>query len=182
VLLGLGGAGIVHLLRATRPALKLDIVEIDGAVVALARQHFGYLARPGEQAFVQDAARFAKRPEQAGRHDLVMVDCFGESFIPPALLTAEFFRDVRGLLSPRGVLVANLWSTHPRHEAIVRQYGKFYPHIWLVPGRSSGNSILVASPNPLPDQATMIKRAHDLDSRSLVPFKVLPHAMRMRRP
>jgi len=181
VLLGLGGAGIAKLLRAANPSLKLDVVEIDQAVVTLAKRYFGYAPRPGERAYVEDAAVFVTRAEQKGRHDLVFVDCFGESFIPPSLLTNAFFKSVNGLLSPRGVVVANLWSTHPEFQSIVRRYRAIYQKVWILGGAISGNTVIIAGADTaVADPSVLHQRARALDARKAIPFLVAPHTLRLR--
>lgn len=181
VLLGLGGAGIAHLLHTHEPDLKLDVVEIDQAVVTLAGRHFRYSPRAGERAFVEDAARFVARPEERARHDLVIVDCFGETFIPAGLLTEEFFMGVRALLSPQGVVVANLWSNHPKYPSLLKRYRALYPRVWVLHGATSGNSIVIAGKvRSVPDPATLYNRARQLDARKVLPFQVAPHMLRLR--
>jgi spermidine synthase len=183
VLLGLGGAALPQLLQKHRPGAAVDAVEIDPAVVTAARRYFGYRPRKQDHVFVQDAARFVARPERRGRYDLVLVDCYGEDFIPPKLQRPSFLRALAGLLAPGGVIVANLWETHRRYQALVRRYAALYPHVWVIPGRRSGNAMLIASRGPRPPFAStkaLVKRGERFEARSRTSLPIASHLRRLQ--
>lgn len=47
---------------------------------------------------------------------MVMLDAFDVDYIPAHLLTAEFFQQVRDILAPDGVLVANTFTNSTMYE------------------------------------------------------------------
>lgn len=149
VVLGLGGAALPTLLTRNWPALRVDTVEIDPAVIRAAGRWFGYRTRAGETAYLQDAAAFARRPDRKGRYDLVLVDCYGAKFIPAHLQTRAFLASLGNLLAPGGLIVANVWQTHPRYPTIVARYAGIFPWVWTLPGKRSGNAMVLASRRPL---------------------------------
>jgi spermidine synthase len=51
--------------------------------------------------------------------DVIVVDGFDEAGLPPALSSLPFYRDCRRRLAPSGVLVANVFSYDPRHDAVL---------------------------------------------------------------
>ena len=183
VVLGLGGAALPQLFHHYRPAAVVDTVEIDPAVVKAANRWFGYRARATEKVYVEDAARFVQRPALRGRYDLVLLDCYGEHFIPAHLQRRAFLRGVRSLLTPRGAVVSNIWQTHPRYRDLVRQYVELFPQVWILPGHESGNAMVIASRAPLfRHRDALIKRALRLEARSrpLLP-PLVPHLRRLKR-
>ena len=106
--LGLGTGSMPRFLAERYPAAEIDVVEIDPEVPPLAERFFRFRPGPRLRLRVADAADFVR--EEHPPYDLVVLDaCFGPD-PPPQLSTVEFFRALRGLLAPGGVLVANLAS------------------------------------------------------------------------
>ena len=69
---------------------------------------------PRTDVFEEDGRVFAKRMGKQGiRYDLVMLDAFDHEYIPEHMLTREFLLEIKGLLTPQGVLAANTFATQP---------------------------------------------------------------------
>lgn len=100
------GAGLLPKALEKYYGLTVDSVELDPAVVATAREYFGFAPR-GEVA-VGDGRLFVERARK--RYDLVFLDAFGTETPPYHLFTAEAFDAIRGALAPDGVLAVNLVS------------------------------------------------------------------------
>ena len=112
---------------------------------------------------------------------MVLVDCYGEHFIPPHLQKPAFLRAVRGLLRRGGVVVANIWETHPRFKDMLWQYTRLFPHIWLLPGKKSGNTMLVAARTPpFPSLGALRARARTFESRMRPTLPISHHLRRLR--
>jgi spermidine synthase len=131
LIIGLGGGTLASTLPKILPSVKIDAVEIDSAVVRVARKFFEFV--PGEQTdvFEEDGRVFVKRMLKRGvKYDLVMLDAFDGEYIPEHLLTREFLVEVRGLLSERGVLAANTYAENRlyNHESATyySAFGDFY--------------------------------------------------------
>jgi spermidine synthase len=131
LIIGLGGGTLPSTLPKILPLVKIDVVEIDPAVVRVARKFFEFV--PGKQTdvFEEDGRVFVKRMLNRGiKYDLVMLDAFDSEYIPEHLLTREFLVEVRGLLSERGVLAANTFAATPlyNHESATyySAFGDFY--------------------------------------------------------
>ncbi|HJL14122.1 MAG TPA: fused MFS/spermidine synthase, partial [Sandaracinaceae bacterium LLY-WYZ-13_1] len=106
---GLGvGAAAGHLEADDRARF----FEIDPAVAALARAHFGYLAgAEGRVEVVTGDARVALEREAArgaAPYDLLLVDAFSGDAIPTHLLTVEALRLYRDRLAEGGVLLMHV--------------------------------------------------------------------------
>lgn len=131
LIIGLGGGVLPTALARMFPAARIDIVEIDPAVVKVARQFFGFDPSQQVQMFEEDGRVFVKRAGKSGRqYDLIMLDAFDHEYIPEHLLTQEFLFEVKALLTTDGVLAANTFSSSRlyHHESTTYQavFGSFY--------------------------------------------------------
>jgi spermidine synthase len=54
---------------------------------------------------------------------VIVVDGFDEAGLPPALSGPAFYKDCRRRLAPGGVLVANVFTYDPRHDAVLDALG-----------------------------------------------------------
>lgn len=131
LIVGLGGGVLPTALAEMFPDAGIDIVEIDPAVVRVARQFFDFNPSQRVRVFEEDGRVFVKRAGKSGqRYDLIMLDAFDHEYIPEHLLTREFLLEVKTLLTADGVLVANTFSSsrlYP-HESTTYEFvfGIFY--------------------------------------------------------
>lgn len=91
------------------PDVNVDLVEIDPVVVDVSRDYFHLAADERLKIYAEDGRRFVRRT--TGRYDLVILDAFtigGQ--IPFHLTTQEFMREIRDVLEPDGVFLANITS------------------------------------------------------------------------
>jgi len=115
LVVGLGGGTLSRHLDTTHPQLSVTAVELDPVVVRLARRFF---ALPTEvRVVVGDGRAYLEQTDR--RWDLIVLDAASEDYIPPALMTREFYRLVQSRLADRGVVIANAWAQSPTaaHEA-----------------------------------------------------------------
>ena len=153
---GLGGGTLPTALAALLPDATVDVVEIDPAVVALAKRYFGFDATTRLRLEVADARVFVKRAlAREARYDAVLLDAYGGDYIPEHLLTREFLAEVQALLPAGGVVAANTFSASRlyHHESATYQavFGTFFN--FKAPG--SGNRIVLARNGPLPTRAVL---------------------------
>src|SRR5690606_20484503 len=100
LIVGLGGGTIPRALKQIVPNVRIDVVEIDPAVVDVAKRHFGFVEAAHVRTIEADGRVFVKRALREGRrYDLVMLDAFDHEYIPEHLLTREFLAEVKGLLA-----------------------------------------------------------------------------------
>ena len=99
------GQGAGHLARdlSDQFGISTDTLELDPAVAEAASAWFGFL--PSGRSVVGDG-RFEIR-RLKGPYDLIVHDCFTGGTEPTHLLTLEAFEQLRGLLSPSGILAIN---------------------------------------------------------------------------
>src|SRR5690606_37354662 len=112
LIVGLGGGTIPRALQEVVPDARIDVVEIDPAVVKVARRFFDFDDGRTLNVIEADGRVQVKRAlRQQQRYDIVMLDAFDHEYIPEHLLTREFLQEVKGLLTPSGVLAANTFSS-----------------------------------------------------------------------
>ncbi len=131
LIIGLGGGTLPTTLSRLIPGVAIDVVEIDPAVVRVAKKYFRFAAGPRMSVTEEDGRVFVKRAISKGRtYDLVMLDAFDHEYIPEHLLTMEFLKEVKQLMGDNGVLAANTWSGSRLydHESVTYEsvFGPFY--------------------------------------------------------
>jgi spermidine synthase len=89
------------------PDVTVDLVEIDPVVVDVSHDYFHLAVDPRLRIYVEDGRRFVRNA--TGRYDIVILDAFtigGQ--VPFHLTTQEFMREIRDVLEPDGVFLANI--------------------------------------------------------------------------
>lgn len=167
LVVGLGGGVLPRTLAKLLPAATIDTVEIDAAVVDVARRYF--LFEPSERvhAAVQDGRVFVKRASRAGtKYDLVFLDAYDHEYIPEHMLTREFLLEVRSLLTPGGAVVANTFSSSRLYDSESATYAAaFGPFLEF----KASNRIIVAANGRLPSAEELRRTAAAWDP-ALRPF------------
>jgi spermidine synthase/GNAT superfamily N-acetyltransferase len=155
--LGGGGCTLPRYVAATRPTSRQLVVELDSAVLELAKQSFGLRSTGLLRLRVGDArTELASQP--AAGADVVVRDAFAGSEVPGHLHTLEFTELAARALRLGGVYLANVADT-PRLELARREAAGLlavFDHVALVAepaqigGRRYGNVVLAGSGAPLP--------------------------------
>ena len=157
LVVGLGGGTLPRALREVLPKVRIDVVEIDPAVVRVANRYFDFTPSDLTRVIESDGRVYVKRAQRTGQHyDLIMLDAFDHEYIPEHLLTREFLQEVKSLLTPQGVLAANTFSSSRlyEHESVTYEavFGKFF-------NLKRDNRVIVAQLGPLPDAARLREKA-----------------------
>ncbi len=155
----LGGAGctLARYVEATRPGSAQVVLEVDAEVIAVVRAATGL--RSSRRLRVRQAdAREGLAAFADGGLDVVVRDAFADGQVPAHLTTDGFLREVRRVLAPGGVYVANVADRPPmslaRAEAATAR--SVLGHVALAAepaqfkGRRYGNVVLAAADVPLP--------------------------------
>ncbi|MBK8811010.1 MAG: fused MFS/spermidine synthase [Acidobacteria bacterium] len=106
----IGGAGYSYPKDFLRiyPGKRIDTVEIDPKMTALARKHFNLRDDPRLKIIHEDGRMFLNRAPD-GAYDAVFLDAFSALFsIPFHLTTREAAVEVRRVLKPDGVVIFNI--------------------------------------------------------------------------
>jgi spermidine synthase len=147
LLIGVGGGSIPAALASVRPDVSIDAVDIDEAVLRIARQYFGLVPGPRLRLHAADGAAWIASARARGEtFDAVLLDAFDSEGVPPALFSDTFLADVRGVLAPGGVFLANTFvraASYGRETAAAeRVFGRFLD---LRLRTAGGNRVLIAA-------------------------------------
>ena len=158
----IGGAGmsLARWLAVTRPTSAQIVLEPDAELTAAVRLALPLPAHSG----VKVRAVEGRTGLQAMADRLVQVvilDAFDHGQVPGALVSTEFFRDVRRVLTPDGLLAVNLVDAHPHawSRRVVASLSEAFGSICLIAeqsgfkGRRVTNLVVGASAKPLPQDA-----------------------------
>ncbi len=163
LIVGLGGGGIATAMQQVFPNAAIDAVEIDPAVVRMARRYFGF--QPGERTAVyeEDGRVFVKRMQRRGvKYDLVVLDAYDHEYIPEHMLTLEFLQEVKSILGERGVLAGNTFTSsklyHHESATYYAAFGDFY-------SLKTNNRVIMVRMGGLPDRAELARNADALEAR-----------------
>ena len=108
--LGAAALTLPRYVEATRPGSRQQVVELESDIVDLVREHLPWSKKASIRIRHGDAREvLGKLP--AGLHgavDLVVVDVFSGSRTPAHVTSIEFYRLAVELLSPRGIILANV--------------------------------------------------------------------------
>ena len=144
LIIGLGGGTLPNALRDILPSAVIDTVEIDEAVVRVAKQFFGFVEDQQNRVYVQDARVFGKRAALRGeQYDLIILDAFDGEYIPEHLMTVEFLSEMRGLLSDDGVLVANTFASSKLYDYESATYAEAFGGFLNFRLPTSGNRVIL---------------------------------------
>lgn len=177
LIIGLGGGTLVHTYSTLFPQANIVVAEIDEAVVRVAAEYFDYKESDKIKTATEDGRIYIKRAGLKGeKFDLVILDAFNGDYIPEHLMTTEFLEEVKKLLPANGMVVANTFSSSRLYAAESQTYAKVFNKFFNIRMANTGNRIIVASQQPLPDKATLQQRAAAMGDR-LARFDVDPAGM-----
>lgn len=146
LVVGLGGGTLPMFLHKYYPSAVIDAVDIDPDVVDVARKFFGFKDDDYMRAHVADGRGFIEQTKEP--YDIIFLDAFGASSVPPHMTTQEFLRAVRKAVKPTGVVVGNIWASHLNriYDSMVRTYQEVFDELYILEVRGTGNMMLFAVP------------------------------------
>ena len=146
LVVGLGGGTIPSFLRKHYPRTTIDVVDIDPDVIDVAKKFFGFQEDSTMHAYAKDGRRFIE--ECRDPYDIIFLDAFGPDSIPYHLATREFLQAVRRALTPKGIVVGDIWGrgSNPLYDSMVRTYQDVFDELYVLDVKGAGNKILLALP------------------------------------
>jgi spermidine synthase len=163
LIIGEGGGTIPTALQEMYPDMQIDLVEIDAAVDRVAKRFFDFKPGPKMRVVIEDGRVFVKRSRaQNPQYSMILLDAFDADYIPEHLLTREFLQEVKSILAPDGVLVANTFSNSALYdyESVTYRavFGPFY-------NLKLGNRIIIARNNGIPPIAEIRANAQVVEAQ-----------------
>jgi len=163
LIIGEGGGTIPTALQNMYPDMQIDLVEIDAAVDRVAKRFFEFKPGPKTRVVIEDGRVFVKRARaQNPQYDMIMLDAFDADYIPEHLLTREFLEEVKSILAPSGVIVANTFSNSALYdyESVTYRavFGPFY-------NLKLGNRIIIGKKDGIPPIAQIRANAQVVEAQ-----------------
>jgi spermidine synthase len=157
LVIGLGGGSLPRALAKSVPEASIDVVDIDPAVVRVARQYFQFVPGPRTEVFEEDGRVFVRRAIREGRsYDLIMLDAYDHEYIPEHLLTREFLLEVKRLLNAGGVVAANTFSGSRLYDSESVTYRSVFGEFYNL---KSANRVIIVRNGTLPAPASIRQNA-----------------------
>lgn len=163
VIVGLGGAGVIPVLR--EHDIAVDCVDSSAQALRLAREHLG-LSLPASRTHAIDGRVFLKT--HPARFDSVILDVFTGERPSLPLASVEGLATAKAALTPGGMLVLNTWGLDgergvptPSGEAVHSTLQQVFRHVLAVP--TAENLLFFASDELIqPQQSSVMLTAFDL--------------------
>lgn len=148
LLVGLGGGSVAKFIFRALPDTALQVVEIHGPVVEVARRYFALPEDgPRLQVTIGEGAQHVRSARAAW--DLLLVDAYDGRSLAASLATDQFFADARAALAPGGMLAMNLWSSDRSFDRnLVKIERAFDGNCLCLPAERPGNVIVFAFHTP----------------------------------
>lgn len=152
LMVGLGGGSAQRAFEHFYSRVSVESVEIDPAVLQVARDYFKFKESPRQKVHLSDGRVYLRRTQS--RYDLIILDAYVKgrygSSLPQHLATKEFFEIVRQHLTTNGIVAYNvIGTTGGWHAEIVgsiyRTLNTVFPQVYLFPCQTSQNIVLIAT-------------------------------------
>jgi spermidine synthase len=106
--LGGGGYTFPRFIEAKYLQAEIHVVEIDPEITRVVNKYLGVSDQTKIRSFNQDGRWFVMNCKEKGTYDFIFGDAFNDLSIPYHLTTKEFAMQLKSLLKPDGLLLANV--------------------------------------------------------------------------
>ena len=137
--LGGGGYTFPRFMDAEYPEARMDVVEIDPEITRVAHQYLGISKDSRIRSMNEDGRWFVMNCKETGSYDFIFGDAFNDLSIPFHLTTKEFAVQLKRLLKPDGLLMANVIDSFkvgqfmPSYIRTLEEvFGKGHVHLLLL--------------------------------------------------
>jgi len=166
LIIGLGGGTMSNTLAQLFPNSHIDNIEIDDAVINVARRYFGFSENELVKTYNQDGRIFIKRALlKKQTYDWIILDAFNGDYIPEHLLTKEFLQETKHLLSENGILTANTFSLSELYAHESATYKAVFGDFYQVKNSVNSNRVILVSRNGFVSTAIQEKNIKQLDAK-----------------
>ncbi|MGH2426659.1 MAG: fused MFS/spermidine synthase [bacterium] len=136
LVVGLGGGTVPARYHQDYPGMRIDVVELDPQIIAVAQRFFAVPSDSRLRMVAQDGRLFIMRAEE--RYDVILLDAYLIDTIPFHLATREFYETVKMQLSPGGVVGSNIIGalSGPRSglfRAMYKTIREVFPTVYVFP-------------------------------------------------
>lgn len=177
LIVGLGGGAMVHFLARFDPQVKVDVVEIDPAIVRAAQDFFGIRTQGNLNIITADAFKYLA--ESQAPYDVIYMDAFlkpaddtDSTGVPLKLKQVRFYQSLARVMKPDGVVMFNL-NPHAGTREDVQTIASAFPQVyaWRLP-ESTGVVVAASLAAQRDSLATITRRAREADARLRADFSL----------
>src|ERR1700758_2396533 len=138
--IGFGGGRTAWYLHRFLPNVSVTSVELDPAVLELAKKYFGIKDEQNFQVVNRDGRLFLAESKE--RYDVILIDAYRGPFVPFHLLTKEFYQIVKDHLAEGGVVAQNVEPSTMLFDSAVKTINAVFPQLDFY--KADGNVVTVA--------------------------------------
>jgi spermidine synthase len=165
LMVGLGGGSVQRAYEHYYPQVSIDTVEIDAAVVRIAKEYFRFKESERQRVHVMDGRVYLRRTET--KYDTIIMDAYVKnrygSFIPYQLATKEFFEIARDHLTTNGVIAYNVIGTMHGWQAdilgsVYKTMKSVFPNVYLFPAKETLNVVMIGTRSPVKTDSNLVQQ------------------------
>jgi spermidine synthase len=108
LVIGAGGGTEIENIKDAFPQAHVTGLEIDPEVVGIGKEFFSLNEDNRTEIVINDARRYVRTHDAA--YDLVVIDVFRGASPPYHLATKDFLTELKGKMSPEGIVIINIIS------------------------------------------------------------------------
>lgn len=171
LIVGLGGGSLARFFRNHFRKMIIDVVELDPAVVEVARDHCGFQEDAQLCVHVEDGRDFLQ--SKTGEYDTIILDTFDADAIPAHLTTLEFLAEVKNALTPAGIVAANVWgpASNPAYADMLLTYRAAFEDVFIFDVPGPGTKLFVALQQTQEiSRGAMIQRCREICEQHGFPY------------
>jgi spermidine synthase len=146
LMVGLGGSTVTNFLNEQFQNLHIDAVEIDSKIIEVSKKYFFLRESNRYRVFEEDGRVFIKKRKGQEPYDWIILDAFKSGSIPYHLKTYEFYKEIRAILKPNGIVGSNLYgkgnSLKPRDT---KTFMSIFPNIYCFEDDERVATVLIAN-------------------------------------
>jgi hypothetical protein len=182
--IGGGGYTFPRFIEAKYPDAKIDVVEIDPEITRVVHQYLGISKDTKIRSFNEDGRWFVMNCKEQGTYDFIFGDAFNDLSIPYHLTTKEFASQLKRLLKPDGLLLANVIDSFKKGafmpsyiRTLEEVFGKGNVHLLLLTSDYDhigiSTCVIVASPRRV-DMEDFVKKVKGNQGESITSHVMPP--------
>ncbi len=110
--IGGGGYTFPRYMEVYYPNASIEVVEIDPEITRIVYKYLGLPRDTKIRTYNEDGRWFVMNCDR--KYDLLFIDAYNDLSIPYHLTTKEFAQSLRGMMSPRGIMLTNIIDNFQR--------------------------------------------------------------------
>lgn len=142
--LGVGGAGIMHMLAQSHKNYAVTAVDISDEVIQIAQEYFGVKSLSNVTIVQQNALDFLRECKIVYKH--ILIDLYSANSFPADCATADFFNHCSNCIEEDGFISINL-ANLKEQWSFIHLIKNLFPNTLVIPVKHSANMIIIASKN-----------------------------------